>query len=103
LSEEFTDKIGVVAFNLKDVLSFKVAKELARRKGIGIRAGCHCSHITVKYILNVGAGLERFQRVMQTLLPGVKFPGVARVSLGIENTAEDVDVFVHTLRAISSK
>jgi selenocysteine lyase/cysteine desulfurase len=103
LSEEFTDKIGVVAFNLKDVLSFKVAKELARRKGIGIRAGCHCSHITVKYLLKVGPGLERFQRVMQTLLPGVKFPGVARVSLGIENTAEDVDVFVHTLRAISSK
>jgi selenocysteine lyase/cysteine desulfurase len=103
LSEDFNKKIGVVAFNLKDVLSFKVARELARRKGIGIRAGCHCAHITVKHILHVSPGLERFQRVMQTLLPWVRFPGVARVSLGIENTEEDVDVFIHTLRTISSR
>lgn len=103
LSEDFHKKIGVVAFNLKDVLSFKVARELARREGIGIRAGCHCSHITVKHMLNVRPGLERFQYLMQTLIPGIKFPGVARVSLGLENTAEDVDVFVHTLRAISSR
>lgn len=102
-SEDFSKKIGVVAFNLKDVLSFKVARELARISGVGIRAGCHCSHITVKHILNVNPGLERFQRVMQTLLPGVKFPGVARVSLGMENTEEDVDTFISTLSRISRK
>jgi selenocysteine lyase/cysteine desulfurase len=103
LQEEFNTKIGVIAFNLKDVLSFKVAKELARRRGIGIRAGCHCAHLTVKHILNVSPGLERFQRVMQTMFPRIKFPGVARVSLGLENTPEDVDVFIQTLKAISSR
>lgn len=102
-SEDFSKKIGVVAFNLKDVLSFKVARELSRLNGIGIRAGCHCSHICVKHILNVNPGLERFQRVMQTLIPGVKFPGVARVSLGMENTEADVDIFISTLGRISRK
>lgn len=96
-------KIGVVAFNLKDVLSFKVGKELASRKGIGIRVGCHCSHIIVKHILNVGPGLERFQRFMQNLFPGISFPGVARVSLGIENKEEDVDLFIDTLGRIARK
>jgi len=102
-SEDFSEKIGVVAFNLKDVLSFKVARELARISGVGIRAGCHCSHITVKHILNVSPGLERFQRVMQTLIPGAKFPGVARVSLGLENTNADVDVFISSLSSIARK
>jgi selenocysteine lyase/cysteine desulfurase len=102
-SEDFSRKIGVVAFNLKNVISFKVGKELTRLNGIGIRVGCHCSHITVKHMLNVGPGLERFQRVMQILFPGIKFPGVARVSLGIENAEEDVDLFIETLRKISKK
>ena len=102
-SRDIKVKVGVVAFNLKNVISFKVGKELARLSGIGIRVGCHCSHITVKHMLNVGPGLERFQRVIQTLLPGITFPGVARVSLGIENTEEDVDLFINTLGKIAKK
>jgi selenocysteine lyase/cysteine desulfurase len=102
-SQEFRMKIGVVAFNLKNVISTKVGKELARLCGIGIRVGCHCSHITVKHILNVGPGLERFQGIMQTVIPRINFPGVARVSLGIENSKEDVDLFVTTLGKIAEK
>ena len=102
-SKDFMMKIGVIAFNLKNVISFKVGKELGKLSGIGIRVGCHCSHIIVKHILNVGPGLERFQRVIQTLFPGIKFPGVARVSLGIENSEEDVDLFIKTLGEIAKK
>jgi selenocysteine lyase/cysteine desulfurase len=100
-SADFKMKIGVVAFNLKNVISFKVGKELARLSGIGIRVGCHCAHITVKKILHVSPRLERFQRVMQTIIPGITFPGVARVSLGLENNEEDVDLFMDTLGLIA--
>jgi selenocysteine lyase/cysteine desulfurase len=100
-STDINTKIGVVAFNLKNVISFKVGKELAGLSGIGIRVGCHCAHITVKKILNVSPRLERFQRVMQTIIPGITFPGVARVSLGLENSEEDVDLFIDTLGLIA--
>jgi selenocysteine lyase/cysteine desulfurase len=80
-----------------------VAKELAVRGGIGIRYGCHCAHILVKHILGVPPPLERFQRVIAFLFPGLRFPGVARVSLGIENTREDVDNFINVMGKIAAK
>jgi hypothetical protein len=81
----------------------RIAKELAVIGGIGIRFGCHCSHILVKRILNTSPSLERFQWFIQTLIPGVRFPGVARVSLGIENTEEDVERLIQTLNKIARK
>lgn len=100
-SPEFARRLGVISFNLKNIVSFRIGKELALRKGIGIRVGCHCAHITVKHILNVGPGLERFQRIMQTLIPVMSFPGVARVSVGMENGLDDLERVEEGLREIS--
>jgi hypothetical protein len=84
------------------MVSFSVGKKLALHYGIGVRVGCHCAHILVKHVLGVGPGLERFQRIMQTLIPAMSFPGLVRVSLGIENTKEEVDAFLSALRQIST-
>jgi selenocysteine lyase/cysteine desulfurase len=100
-STEFEHKLGVIAFSLGNIIPNKIAKELALRGGIGIRYGCHCAHILVKRILNIGSSLERFQWLLQTLLPGVRLPGVARVSIGIENNGEDVDSLIQTLKEIA--
>ncbi len=45
--------------------------------------------------------IENLQRVLVTLLPRMALPGVARVSLGIENTEEDVDRLVRGLEDIA--
>ena len=100
-SPRFPQKLGVIVFSLKNVLPDRVAKELAVRGGIGVRYGCHCAHILIKRILNVSPSLERFQRVMQTLLPKIRFPGLVRVSLGIENCEEDVDALIHAMNEIA--
>jgi selenocysteine lyase/cysteine desulfurase len=100
-SPSFKDKGGVIAFDFPKKVSSGVAKKLALQGGIGVRYGCHCSHILVKHILKVGPGLERFQKVMLTLLPKVQLPGVARVSLGIQNTDADVDHFLKVLASIA--
>jgi len=102
-STEFTRKLGVISFNLKNTISFRVGKELAFRQGVGLRVGCHCAHITVKHILNVKPGLEKFQKIMLTLIPSMSFPGVARVSLGIENSEADLERLVAGLRQIAGK
>ena len=84
-------------------MSDKVAKELALRGGIGIRNGCHCAHILVKHILGVPPGLEKFQRIIATLFRRLKFPGVARVSFGIQTTEQDISNLIRILADIAAR
>lgn len=96
-------KAGVISFNFDKTMSNTVARELALRGGIGIRYGCHCAHILVKHILGVGAKLEKFQHVIAGIVRKVKFPGVARVSFGLQNTREEVDILIKILEKIEQK
>ena len=102
-SPGFDRKGGVIVFTLKDMFSNVVAKKLAEQGGIGVRYGCHCSHILVKHLLNISPFLERFQRLIATLFRKVNFPGLARVSFGIENSDEDVETLIHVLDKIARK
>lgn len=101
--KKLAKRVGVIPFNLGNMVSFGVGKKLAIQSGIGVRVGCHCAHILVKHVLGVGPGLEKFQRIMQTLIPAMSFPGVVRVSLGIENTRQDVVTLLSALKQISDK
>jgi selenocysteine lyase/cysteine desulfurase len=99
-TQAFDRKLGVIVFDMKGIMADRIARELTERFGIGVRYGCHCAHIIVKHILKVSPGLEKFQRLMLTLLPKVQLPGVTRVSLGIENTEEDVVKLIYALGKI---
>jgi selenocysteine lyase/cysteine desulfurase len=100
-SPGFARKGGVIAFDVKGAISGRVAGELAARGGIGVRYGCHCAHLTVKRILHVPPWAEELQRAMLTVLPRLSLPGVARASLGIENTEADVDALLRVLGDIA--
>jgi len=102
-SPRFKQKGGVIIFTLPKIMAPQAARELAEQGGIGIRAGCHCAHLMVKRVLGVPPLLEQFQGAMLNLFPRISLPGVARVSLGIENSAEDVDTFLLVLAQIASK
>jgi selenocysteine lyase/cysteine desulfurase len=99
-SARFACRGGVIAFGLKGMLPDRVARTLAEQGGIGSRYGCHCTHILIKRLLRIPPALEQFQRLIVTLFPRLNLPGVARVSLGIENTAEDVDRLLTVLGTI---
>ena len=100
-SPGFASKLGVIAFDIKGSMPKQVAEALALRKGIGVRYGCHCAHIIVKHILKISPFIEQLQRLIQILFPKFKFLGVVRVSLGIENSAEEVDALIHVLGKIA--
>lgn len=55
------------------------------------------------HILKVSPLLEKFQRLIQTLFPKVRLPGLVRVSLGIENCEADVDTLLQVLGKIAGK
>ena len=99
----FAQKIGVIVFGVKGVAPSRVAKTLAAQCGIGVRSGCHCAHIIVKRILHISPSLEKFQRVIQTLFPKLRLPGLVRVSFGIQNTPEEIDALIHALEHIVGK
>ena len=99
-SRRFAQKGGVIVFRLKGIMANRVAKELAERGGIGVRSGCHCAHLLIKHLLNIPPLQELFQGLILTLFPQVALPGLTRVSLGIENSAEDVDTLIEVLGKI---
>lgn len=100
---EFENRGGVIAFEIKKMFPFSLAKDLAEEGGIGIRSGCHCAHILIKHLMKVPPFFQNLQKVIVTFLPKVELPGVARVSLGIENTSADIDEFLQTLEKIALK
>ena len=102
-SPRIAHKGGVIVFTLRGLMSDKLARELAIRGGIGVRYGCHCAHILVKHILSVPPALEQFQRIIASLFPRLRFPGVARISIGIGNTSEEVDYLIHVINRIAAK
>ncbi len=100
-SPRFAQKGGVIVFGLHGLMPNRVAKELAERGGIGVRYGCHCAHLLIKRLLNIHPLLEQFQGLILTLFPKLNLPGLTRVSLGIENSAEEVDTLIHVLGKIA--
>lgn len=100
-SPRFPRRSGVIAFSLRRKMADRVAAELAEQGGIGVRFGCHCAHVLVKRMLGVSKPLEEFQRLMVNVFPRLSLPGVTRVSLGIENTPEDVEALLDVLGQIS--
>jgi len=97
--EDGQRKLGVVAFDQPGHMASRMARDLGDA-GIGVRAGCHCSHILVKQMLGVKGILAQVQRLIVTAVPSLSLPGVVRVSLGIGNTREDVDRFLAALERI---
>lgn len=96
-SPRFTQKVGVVVFEVGKKIATKVGKELALQSGVGVRTGCHCAHIIIKHLLGISPGLQRFQKLIVTLFPKLSLPGMVRVSLGLENTEAEVDALLLAL------
>jgi|WetSurMetagenome_2_1015567.scaffolds.fasta_scaffold00003_222 selenocysteine lyase/cysteine desulfurase len=100
-SPVFDQKGGVVVFSLKNIFANVIARDLALLGGIGIRYGCHCAHLLVKQLVGVGPSLERFQGLIVKLFPWIRLPGLARVSLGIGNTEQEIKTLIQVLQVIS--
>jgi selenocysteine lyase/cysteine desulfurase len=101
-SPDFKNKAGVIAFELKNKMPIRIARQLALQGGIGVRSGCLCAHLIIKHLLHISPFLEQFQRLIQILFPKFRFLGLIRVSLGIENSEEDVETLIRVLTKIAS-
>lgn len=93
---------GVISFSLGNKIAHNVAKILAERGGIGVRSGCHCAHMLVKYLVGITPFLEKFQGILIKLLPKLSLPGIVRISFGIENGENDINALSAELNRIAN-
>ncbi len=95
-TEKLDDKLGIITFNIPNIHHEVLANILSYEAGIAVRNGCFCAHPYVISLLNVGK--ETIEKSINN--PKGPRPGMVRVSFGLYNTKEEIDVFVNTLRKI---
>jgi selenocysteine lyase/cysteine desulfurase len=96
------NRLGVIPFNFKQLSHAFVSAVLSYEWGIGTRSGCFCAHPYVKSILHVGS--EAARQLEERILhrDRSEIPGTVRISFGIYNTLEEVDILCSALEAITA-
>jgi selenocysteine lyase/cysteine desulfurase len=90
-------RIGIISFTLPKIHHARLAKILAYEAGIAVRSGLFCAHPYVERLL----GLTEKDLMLYQKHPERPFPGLVRVSLGMYNNQEEIDIFIKTLRNIA--
>lgn len=105
-STRFNKRGSIISFSLKTVPHNLAAKELAEYGGIGIRSGCFCAHILVQQILKIQQIRILGAEMTSIIIPEktrMCTPGLIRVSFGIENNENDVDILLKTIETIMKR
>jgi selenocysteine lyase/cysteine desulfurase len=95
------ERVGVIPFNLSGKSDALVAAILSAEWGIGVRNGCFCAHPYVLRLLNYSE--VEIDQAWTNMVAGDmrQKPGMVRVSFGMYNTFEEVDVLVAALSRIA--
>jgi cysteine desulfurase / selenocysteine lyase len=92
-AEDSSDRVGIITFNIKDMYHKIVATILSQEYGIAVRSGCFCAQPYVQKLLDLSRKEIR-RRIKYDDLP---HPGLVRVSFGLYNTKEEVDILIKAL------
>lgn len=95
------NRLGVIPVAFENTHHFLAAAVLGFEFGIGIRSGCFCAHPYILHLLGLNA--QESNTIREKMLAGDKsvMPGMLRVSFGLYNTKEEVDILVDALERIS--
>jgi selenocysteine lyase/cysteine desulfurase len=95
-------RVGLLTFNMRGVPYDLLAAVLSAEYGIGIRHGCFCAHPLMMRLLRVDDA--ETHRLIDETKAGhhERFPGAARMSLGLASTKADVQLLADALRAIAA-
>lgn len=96
------DRLGVIAFNVRDLPHALVAAILSYEGAVGVRSGCFCAHPYMLCLLHVGEADA--QRVRAEIIgrDRTHVPGAVRASIGIYNNESDIDALVECLKVAAA-
>ncbi|ABW17967.1 aminotransferase class V-fold PLP-dependent enzyme [Alkaliphilus oremlandii] len=89
--------ISIIPFNIKGLHHSIVAAALSKEFGIAVRNGCFCAQPYLQRLLNVSA--EDSEEYMKD--PTLPMPGMVRLSFGIYNSIEEINILTKALFHIS--
>jgi selenocysteine lyase/cysteine desulfurase len=101
--ETAAERLGVIAFNVKDMHHALVAAILSYEGGIGARNGCFCAHPYVKRLLGVSRHDAQVIETMIRARDRSTLPGAVRVSFGLYNTKDEIDRLCDILKMVVNK
>jgi selenocysteine lyase/cysteine desulfurase len=104
--EKFNKRGPVISFSMRKIHHNLVAKLLAEEGGIGVRDGCLCAHLFVKYLMKISFIQTFFSNIFMLIFPKLtskSLPGIVRISFSIVNTEEEVDHFIRVLKEITDR
>ena len=98
-----SNRLGVIPILLEEVSHFKVSAILGNEFGIGVRSGCFCAHPYLLHLL--GLSPEQAAKVRHQILTGdrMNMPGMVRISFGLYNTCDEVDMLIDALHKIRNE
>lgn len=90
------EKVPIISFNIDGLYHGDVATILSTEGGIGVRNGCFCAQPYVHKLLGISLkDIEELKRNKD--LPR---PGMVRISFGLYNNYEEIDMFLKLLEKI---
>lgn len=87
------DRVSIIPFNIKGLHHSQTAQILSDEGGIGVRNGCFCAQPYVQRLLNVSDEELEERKKGNVKNP----PGFVRLSFGLYNTYEEIDMLVRML------
>ncbi|MHB8620981.1 MAG: aminotransferase class V-fold PLP-dependent enzyme [Chloroflexota bacterium] len=97
-SEQPMDRVGALSFLMPPVPGNLIAAVLAYEWGIGVRAGCFCAQPGMMHLLDIP---EEERPAVEAAILEHANPGAVRASLGLYNSAEDIDLLCRALESIA--
>jgi len=95
-----TQRLGVVPIQSERFDHALLAAALGYEWGIGVRHGCFCAHPYITHLLGITkADLDRYMAEVRAGRPRL-LPGFVRLSLGLYNTADEIDGLAEALAAL---
>ncbi|MCG8608651.1 aminotransferase class V-fold PLP-dependent enzyme [bacterium] len=99
--DNVAERLGVISFNVGDVPNNLAAAILNYEGGIGVRSGRFCAHPYVRHLMKVSE--EEAKEIANKILnqDRADLPGAVRMSFGIYNNEDEIDVCVELLQRIA--
>ncbi|AIF50434.1 aminotransferase class V-fold PLP-dependent enzyme [Pelosinus sp. UFO1] len=91
------DRLGIIAFDLPGIHHELLANILSHEAGIAVRNGLFCAHPYIEKLL--GITNQKLSDMQKN--PNVPCPGLVRMSLGLYNNSNEVDMLIDLLHQIS--
>ncbi|MCL2095966.1 MAG: aminotransferase class V-fold PLP-dependent enzyme [Oscillospiraceae bacterium] len=86
-NDSYSDRVGIVVFNIGGFSDSYVAEALARENAIAVRHRKFCAHTYVSRLLKNG---------------GYSQDGMVRVSFGVYTNEQEIDIFLETAQKIAA-